>query len=427
MLLGCIADDFTGATDLANTLVKEGMRVIQMIGVPKPDDIPTDVDAVVVALKSRSNPAADAVRESLAALAVLRDAGAAQFLFKYCSTFDSTEAGNIGPVADALAKVLDAKCSVVCPAFPETGRSIFNGYLFVGDKLLNESGMENHPLNPMGDANLVRVLARQSANSVGLVDFTTVERGPAAILAALEALGASGFQFAVVDAIRDEHLRDIGAALAGATLVTGGSGIALGLPDNFRRAGRLEARSDSGHLPTIDGTGAVLCGSCSVATRSQIAVWKASRPAFQMDVRALAKSAVDETNRALAWVDGLSDGDVPFIYTSDDPAAVAQVQAELGREVAGKLAEAAMATIAHELVTRGIRRLVVAGGETSGAVVTALKVRALRIGRQIDPGVPCTVTVSEPSLGLALKSGNFGGDGFFERALSMLGTNGVGH
>lgn len=420
MLLGIIADDFTGATDLANTLVKQGMRTIQMIGVPAVKDIPAEVDAVVVALKSRSTPAPQAVAESLAALAVLRAAGAVQFLFKYCSTFDSTDEGNIGPVADALADALGARIAVVCPAFPETGRTIYKGHLFVGDKLLNESGMENHPLNPMGDANLMRVLARQSKSGVGLVPYETVEAGADAIRAGFDALVADGKRFVVVDAVRDSHLFTIGEALADHVLITGGSGIGLGLPENFRKAGSLPVRDDADRLPQVIGKAAVLSGSCSVATRAQIAVWNETRPACQMDVGALVRAPESEVGRVLAWVNGLASGEVPLIYTSDDPAAVAALQNELGRDVAGHAAEAGMAAVASALVASGVRRLVVAGGETSGAVVGALDVRALRIGPQIDPGVPWTTTVSKVELALALKSGNFGAPDFFSKALAML-------
>lgn len=420
MLLGVIADDFTGATDLANTLVRQGMRVIQMIGVPGAADVPDDVDAVVVALKSRSTPAGEAVAESLAALGVLREAGAHQVLFKYCSTFDSTDEGNIGPVADALADALSAPMSIVCPAFPETGRTIFKGHLFVGDRLLNESGMENHPLNPMRDADLVRVMARQSRSGVGLVPCEVVEAGADAIAAALAALEADGKRFAVVDAIHDRQLFTIGEAIAGHALVTGGSGIGLGLPENFRRAGLLPKRDDADALEHVDGDAAVLSGSCSIATRGQIEQWTASRPSCRMDVRALAADHDAEVARVLAFVAELPSGVAPLIYTSDDPDAVAAVQAELGREAAGAIAEQGMAAVARALVSGGVRRLVVAGGETSGAVVGALGVRALRIGPQIDPGVPWTSALADVDLALALKSGNFGARDFFAKALTML-------
>src|ERR1700732_4104117 len=249
VLLGAIADDFTGATDLANTLVRQGMRTVQLIGVPTGRPHPEDVDAVVVALKSRTIPAVDAVAQSLTVLDWLVAAGVRQVLFKYCSTFDSTDQGNIGPVADALVETLGAGLTVFCPAFPENGRTIYRGYLFVGDVLLSESGMRDHPLTPMRDANLVRVLGRQTRNRVGLVPLATVSRGAEAIRADFARLRAEGYRHAVIDAVADADLLTIGQAAADLRLITGGSGIALGLPDNFRRAGLLETAGGAGLLP----------------------------------------------------------------------------------------------------------------------------------------------------------------------------------
>lgn len=424
MILGCIADDFTGATDLANTLVKEGMRVIQMIGVPEAGVIADDADAVVVALKSRSTPADDAVADSMAALKVLQASGAKQFLFKYCSTFDSTDEGNIGPVGDALARALKAKAVLVCPAFPETGRTVYQGHLFVGEKLLNESGMENHPLNPMRDANLVRVLGKQTDSGVGLVRYSTVEAGPQAVRRALDDIAAAGHRYAVTDAVRDEHLRVIGEAISEDILVTGGSGIALGLPNNFRRKGVLPQRTDAAKLPAVHGRGAVLSGSCSIATRGQIANWRdAGGAVFQIDVRSLANNEETEIARVGAWLDSLAEDTTPLIYSSDDPDTVAAIQRELGRDEAGHMVERAMAAIAQNLTTRGVRQLVVAGGETSGAVVSALNVRMLRIGHQIAPGVPWTVAEGDSPIALALKSGNFGTESFFRDAFASLARN----
>lgn len=417
VLLGCIADDFTGATDLANTLVKEGMRVVQIIGVPAPGTIPDDVDALVVALKSRSIRAGQAVALSLAALQRLREAGARQILFKYCSTFDSTDDGNIGPVAEALAQALGAGVSVVCPAFPETGRTVYNGHLFVGDRLLHESGMENHPLNPMRDADLVRVLSAQTKTAVGLVPYADVHRGARAIRARLRSLAQAGTRFAVVDATLDEHLREIAVAIADAPLITGGSGIALGLPANFERAGHFERRADAGELPQAGGSAVVLSGSCSKATRTQIRAYCGDHPARRIDVLALARDFDAEVGCVCSWFDGQASAAAPLIYTSDEPQAVAAVQESLGREAAGLLAERAMAAIALHVVERGVRRMVIAGGETAGAVVEALGVDALRIGAQIAPGVPWTVSLGGRPIALALKSGNFGAEDFFAAAL----------
>jgi 3-dehydrotetronate 4-kinase len=419
ILLGCIADDMTGATDLANTLVREGMRTVQMIGVPAAGIAAPDADAVVVALKSRTIPPADAVAQSLAALAWLRPAGARQYFFKYCSTFDSTDQGNIGPVADALLAALGAGFTIACPAFPENGRTIFQGHLFVGRQLLSDSGMRHHPLTPMTDPDLVRVLGRQTPGKVDLVPYATVRQGPAAIAAAFAALAAAGARHAIVDAVEDGQLRDIGAAGADLALVTGGSGIAIGLPENFRRRGLLGAAEGAAALPAVGGLAAVLSGSASNATLGQVAAFRAGHPAFRLDPLALARGE-DQAAEALAWArPKLAAGPV-LIYASAPPEEVAAAQAALGRERAGALIEAALATIAGGLVEAGVRRLVVAGGETAGAVVQALGVRALRIGPQIDPGVPATVSLDGRPLALALKSGNFGGVDFFAKAIGRL-------
>ena len=417
LLLGCIADDLTGATDLANTLVRQGMRTVQVIGVP---DAPLpDADAIIVALKSRTIPAADAVAMSRAALDQLRTAGARQVLFKYCSTFDSTDQGNIGPVADALLADLGESFTIACPAFPENHRTIYLGHLFVGRVLLSDSSMKDHPLTPMTDANLVRVLGRQTKAKVDLVPFTVVSQGSRAIAADFARLQAAGITHAVVDATEDRHLLEIGAACAGMKLITGGSGIALGLPENFRRRGLLSTTGTADTLPKITGKGAVIAGSCSAATLQQIEQMKRTRPAFAIDAVALAS---DEglVGRAVAWArERLADGPI-LIYASAPPDEVARIQQTLGRERAGELIEHALAEIAAGLVAAGVRRLVVAGGETSGAVVQRLGAKALRIGPQIDPGVPWTVSIGEPPLALALKSGNFGTPDFFTKALAML-------
>ena len=421
-LLGCIADDFTGATDLAAMLVRNGMRAVQLIGVPPPDAPVPDADAVIIALKSRTAPVQQAVSESLAALQWLRTAGCAQFFFKYCSTFDSTSEGNIGPVADALVAALGCGFALACPAFPVNGRSVYQGYLFVGSVLLNESGMEKHPLTPMTDANLVRVLSRQTQGTVGLVPFSTVDQGAQAVRRAMTGLKEQGRRYAIVDAVTDAHLRAIGEAAAGHALITGGSGIAIGLPDNFRRAGRLATLSDPAALPDVTGHAAVLAGSCSRATLFQIARAREQVPTLELDALATPDAAALAA-QALAWVTGRL-GDAPVVIAaSAPPDRVAALQARLGREAAGALVEAALATIAEGLVAQGVRRLVVAGGETAGAVVTRLGVRSLRIGAEIDPGVPWTLAEGGgPALMLALKSGNFGAPDFFLKAFARAGA-----
>jgi uncharacterized protein YgbK (DUF1537 family) len=424
-LLGCIADDFTGATDLANMLVRGGMRTVQTIGVPASNEA-VEADALVVALKSRTIPAADAVAQSLAALDWLRAQGCRQFFFKYCSTFDSTDAGNIGQVSDALLDALAADgnpsaFTIACPAFPENGRTIFRGHLFVGDVLLNESGMENHPLTPMRDANLVRVLQRQTASKVGLVRYDAVAKGVPSVRAAFDALRGDGVRMAIADAVSDADLQVLGEACADLALITGGSGIALGLPANFRRAGLLAKRADAARLPRVEGLSAVLAGSASKATNAQVAAWRANRPAFRIDPLAAARGeAVVEQALAFAQTH-LERAEPVLIYATATPDEVKSVQRELGVNQAGHLVEATLASIARGLRERGVRKFVVAGGETSGAVVQALDVRTLRIGAQIDPGVPATATTGAEPLALALKSGNFGTTDFFDKALRHLG------
>jgi uncharacterized protein YgbK (DUF1537 family) len=415
LLLGCVADDFTGATDLASMLVRHGMATVQVIGVP--DGPLPEADAVVVALKSRTAPVRQAVAESLAAAEALLAAGARQLFFKYCSTFDSTEEGNIGPVADALLKRLGAGFAVACPAFPANGRSVFQGHLFVGSRLLSESGMENHPLTPMRDPDLVRVLGRQTDGAVGLVPYAAVEAGAAAIRREMTRLKEGGRRYAIVDAVSDAHLLAIGEACEGQALVTGGSGVAMGLPANFRRAGVLAERDDAAALPAASGACAVVAGSCSRATLGQIGFARDHAPVLELDALATPDAAA-LAREALGWAEGrLSDERPVVIAASAPPEKVAALQARLGREAAGALVEEALAAVAEGLVARGVRRLVVAGGETSGAVVSRLGVRRLRIGAEIDPGVPWTH--AEPvGIHLALKSGNFGGRDFFLKAFS---------
>jgi 3-dehydrotetronate 4-kinase len=420
LILGCIADDLTGATDLANALARRGMHVVQTIGAPAPDDPVPDAEAIVVAMKSRTNPAAEAVAMSLAACRWLKQAGARQFYFKYCSTFDSTDQGNIGPVADALLEELGTAFTIACPAFPETGRTIYLGHLFVGKQLLSDSPMRHHPLTPMTDANLVRVLARQSKGKVDLVPLATMRQGAAAVRGAFDALTRSGVRTAITDAVEDNDLLILGEACAELKLVTGGSGAAIGLPENFRRAGLIPKRDAVEALPKVGGLGAVLAGSASQATLGQVAAMRAKHPAFTLDPFKIAENPDGIVAAALDWArPKLSSGPV-LIYASAPPDQVAAVQAKLGREHAGALIEDVLARIAQGLVRAGVRRLVVAGGETSGAVVQGLGIKALRIGPQIDPGVPATLGIGEPSLALALKSGNFGGEDFFMKALDHL-------
>lgn len=422
VLLGCIADDFTGGTDLAGMLVKSGMKTIQLIGVPT-EPAPSDVDAIIIALKTRTNPVADAIEESLRALEWLKKQGCHQFYFKYCSTFDSTPEGNIGPVAEALMKALNTEFTIACPAFPANKRCIYKGYLFVGDELLSESGMRNHPLTPMTDSSLVRVLQAQVETKVGLTDYSIVKSGSEAIRQRFVDLQKDGCRISVVDALSDIDLYSIGAACTDLPLVTGGSGIALGLPENFRKKGFLKISDDANKLGIVGGLKAVISGSCSVATQEQVKLMKEKSPAFFVDPATLIDGG-DVVTDALAWAaQNIAQGPV-LIYATSSPEYVKSIQAKVGINKASDMVENALAEITKGLVKLGVGQLIVAGGETSGAVVKALGISGLRIGPEISPGVPWTKAIFHHShhdpLVLALKSGNFGGPQFFNEAWDYI-------
>jgi uncharacterized protein YgbK (DUF1537 family) len=420
-LLGCIADDLTGAADVGGALTRDGLRVVQVLGVPREDLDVGPADALVVALKTRSAPVAQAVQESLQSLRWLRAQGCQRIAFKYCSTFDSTDDGNIGPVADALLDALDHDFAVVAPSFPRNGRTVYKGHLFVGATLLSESGMQHHPLTPMTDANLVRVLGRQTTGRVGLVDYPTVEAGPAAVRDALDVLRADGFRYAVVDALSDEHLLTLAAATVHDPLVTGGSAIAWAA---CHIAERTTPTSPSTAAPAIDDRGVecprglVIAGSCSTATLRQIAHMRDLHPSLRLDLGALA-AGHDAVAQAVAWATPLlTDGPV-LIYSSGTPTEQDEARRLLGPDSSVRI-EAALGEIARRLVHQGVRHVVVAGGETSGAVMAALGVSALVIGAEIEPGVPVAVSTTEPHVAVALKSGNFGSPEFFDHALRKL-------
>lgn len=411
MLLGCIGDDFTGSSDIANTLARAGMAVTQYCRLPKGAADPS-VEAGVVALKSRTVPVAEAVEKSLAAADWLLAQGCRQIVFKYCSTFDSTREGNIGPVTQALADRLGEERVVICPAFPATGRSVYQGYLFVNDRLLSESGMRHHPLTPMTESDLRVWLAHQTDWPVGHIPFDVVSTGKSAIAAALDSADRA---MLVVDAIQDHDLVEIGHAAADRRLITGGSGIALGLPDNFRRDGLLQTERQS--WQGADGGGAILCGSCSEATRRQIARHLTGHPGLQVKADRLVEGDLDAQQVATWLLERAADS--PLTYTSADPQLVAATQEKYGRDKVATIVETFFVDVARALHGNGIRKIVTAGGETSGAVVEGLDLEQLEIGPEIAPGVPA---VRDPASGLclALKSGNFGQEDFFARAMATL-------
>ncbi|WP_298961239.1 3-oxo-tetronate kinase [uncultured Roseibium sp.] len=408
MRLGCIGDDFTGSSDLANTLAKQGMRVTQYSGTPR-TDAAASVEAGVVALKSRSIDPDDAVAQSLEALDWLKSQGCEQFFFKYCSTFDSTPEGNIGPVTDALAEALDAQKVVVCPAFPGTGRSVYQGHLFVNDALLSESGMQAHPLTPMTDPDIRRWLARQSRFAVGHVAAQHVQSGVDVIRQRLESEHNSGKRLIVIDAIRDEDLIEIGKASNDLRLVTGGSGVALGLPANF---GCTPSRVPWTAQP---GKSIVLSGSCSLATRRQVQAHSARHPAQEINAAAVIDGHLTAEETA-EWL--LGSNGIPMAFSSADPDSVTDIQDTYGRDRSAAALETFFSDVARLARAGGVTRIITAGGETSGAIVEGLGLETLEIGPEIDPGVPALR--AGPELVVALKSGNFGSDDFFEKADRML-------
>lgn len=414
MQLGAVADDITGATDLCLMLARAGLHTVQIIGVP--DGPLPQADAIVIALKSRSIPAAEAVALSVAAAKILLAGGAKQLLFKYCSTFDSTDAGNIGPVTEALLDLTACPLTIACPSFPAAGRTTYRGHLFVGDALLSDSPLKDHPLNPMHDANLLRVLSRQTALPVGLVTIDTIAQGVAAVRAAFAEQAAAGKRIVVVDTLTDADLRTLGAACADMALVTGGSGIGMGLAAQIATT----PRPAQTRMTSPQGRSVVLAGSCSVATRGQItAAQKAGMPSLAVDVDSLLSGAQSAASLA-GWAANQPQDSIPLIHSSADPTALQDIQSRLGQHAAGALVETTLAEAACRLRDAGFARFVIAGGETSGAVVAALGVTMLDIGPEIAPGVPWTRSIAGPDLALALKSGNFGGADFFVEAWHLL-------
>lgn len=435
-MLGCIADDVTGATDLAINLVQGGMRVIQILDVPDAETLAdaADADAIVVALKSRSIEPFEAIAQTLDSLRALQQIGVDRFYFKYCSTFDSTERGNIGRVAEALMKELDVGQTVFCPAFPRAGRTVYQGHLFVGDKLLNESGMQNHPLNPMTDANLVRFLSKQSSGQVGLLPFDTVNQSASACSEQLDALKASGVSLVVTDVCNNSDLATLAQSLASMKLVTGGSGLARYLPDAYRASGVLESAAYESCMPDVSGRGLILAGSCSIATNAQVDWMRDKCPSWQVDVAALIEDESAELDKITAWATEFDSNQTLMVSSTSMPDIVSVLQTRFGGDAVAAAIERFLAKIAKTFVRElAVTRLVLAGGETSGAIVRELGIRSLQIGPEICAGVPWTETKvgietevgtdsndTNTKLALALKSGNFGAEDFFSTALEML-------
>lgn len=420
MLLGVVADDITGATDLCLMLSREGMQTVQVIGLPSEAEPLPEAEAVVIALKSRTIPAPEAVSMSLEAARSLRRAGARQLMFKYCSTFDSTDEGNIGPVAEALLREVGSDLTIACPSFPANGRTTYKGYLFVGEQMLSDSPMKDHPLTPMRDSNLQRLLQRQTTLPVGLVDIATIRKGMAAIEQAFVERRTVGKRILIVDTLDDEDLRLLGRACKGMPLVTGGSGIGMGIAAHLREEGLFVAGAAATTMPAPPGRSVVLAGSCSVATLGQIAAAEAAGlPSLALDAIALAEGR-QTVEQIVSWAAEQVEAATPLIYSSADPQTLSVVQQLMGQKASGEMIEQTLAAAAYGLHQRGFCRFIVAGGETSGAVVSALGVTMLEIGPEIDPGVPWTRSLNGPDLALALKSGNFGTPDFFLKAWPLL-------
>ncbi|MEZ9424673.1 3-oxo-tetronate kinase [Vibrio lentus] len=417
MLLGVIADDFTGATDIAGFLVENGMRTIQLNGIPT-GDFDAAADAVVISLKSRSCPVDEAITDSVTALKWLQSQGCQQFYFKYCSTFDSTAEGNIGPVTDALLAELGESFTMVCPALPVNGRTVYNGHLFVFGELLSDSGMRNHPVTPMTDSSVVRMMDAQSEGVSGLVNFQTIEQGSDSVIARFEELKSQGNRYAVVDAFNSEHLVTLGQAAKSLKLITGGSGLAAGIAKNWTE--HLVDQSDAKlagspvKAPTV-----VFSGSCSVMTNQQVAAYKQLAPHFAIDVKACLSNG-QYANEVFDWVMTNSQGDfAPLVYATADAAELKAIQEEYGAQASSHAVEQFFSQLAIKLQQHGVKNFIVAGGETSGVVTQSLAVKGFHIGPQIAPGVPWVKSV-EGELSLALKSGNFGDESFFAKAQSFF-------
>jgi uncharacterized protein YgbK (DUF1537 family) len=419
MLLGCIADDFTGATDVALMLQRGGLETIQTIGVPSSSDLPAS-DAVVIALKSRTIQSSIAVRQALSAADFLLNSGAQQLIFKYCSTFDSTDAGNIGPVTEALMNRLNAPITIVCPAFPTNKRTVFQGHLFVGTQLLSESPMKDHPLTPMRDANLVRVLERQTSFKVGLIPHDIVTEGPTAIADEINNAARNGIRMAVIDCINDADLRAIGASCANLPLITGASGIAFGLSVNLAKNKIVTGVRGAPRFSATSGRAAILAGSCSTTTRMQVqTAIDAGFPAYRLCPLEL-EACEQRVSEVVNWAEAQEHDHPVLIYSSSNPDEIREVQRRIGRHRSAEIIEKTFSCIAEQLLQRGFDRLIVAGGETSGAVIEKIGVRTLAIGPEIDPGVPWVLSLNKPKLCIALKSGNFGNSNFFLKAWEKL-------
>ncbi|MDC3140921.1 four-carbon acid sugar kinase family protein [Alphaproteobacteria bacterium] len=422
MKLGIIGDDFTGSSDIANNLKKSGMQVSMYAGIPTllPSEIKKELtDAAVIALKTRTIPIEEAISESLKALSWLKDCGCEQFIFKYCSTFDSTKKGNIGPVADAIMKELNTDFTIACPSFPDAGRTVYFGHMFVNGKPLNESGMENHPLTPMTDHNLVRWLNYQTKDNVGLIDFQTISKGANSIKERIQTLKTDGYKYAIVDTIKNDDFDIICNGVKDLPFLTGGSGIALGLPKIYKDRGLLSASNFE--IPKNNSNAIILSGSCSVATINQINIYKENNPSLYVSPDEVINNE-DLVEKVFLWI---KDNETlsPLVYSSSDTKTVTEKQKQYGQEILANKIENFFELLSKKLVKDNFGTFISAGGETSGAVIKGLGVQELKIGEEISHGVPALWSPHSDGnkpISVTLKSGNFGQTDFFERALKVF-------
>ena len=422
MKLGIIGDDFTGSSDIANNLKKSGMQVSMYAGVPNllPEETKKEqTDAAVIALKTRTAPIEDAIRESLEALSWLKDCGCEQFIFKYCSTFDSTKEGNIGPVTDAIMEKLNTDFTIACPSFPDAGRTVYFGHMFVNGKPLNESGMENHPLTPMTDHNLVRWLGHQTKNNVGLVDSQTISEGENSVKDKIENLKKNGYKYAIIDTIKNDDFDIICNAVKNLPLLTGGSGIALGLPKIYKDRGLLSASNFQ--IPENNSNAIILSGSCSITTINQINIYKENNPSFYISPDEVINNE-DLIEKVLSWIKD-NETQSPLVYSSSDIKSVSEKQKQYGQELLANKIEKFFELLSKRLVKDNFGTFISAGGETSGAVIKGLGIQELKIGKEISHGIPALWSPESSGnkpVFVTLKSGNFGQDNFFARALKAL-------
>lgn len=416
MKIGVIADDFTGATDIASFLVLNGLKTVQMCGVT-PDLPAPDAEAVVISHKSRSCPVDEAIAETQASLQWLLKHDCKQIYFKYCSTFDSSKEGNIGPVADALMETLGENFTIFSPALPVNGRTVYKGYLFVGDVLLEESGMRNHPITPMTDSSLVRLVEMQSKGKCGVVTLETIRKGAAAVKAKILELKEQGYSYAILDAVDESDLVVQGEALADMRLVTGGSGLAIGLARKVAAPGSDSKQAQSLGYP--QGKQAVVfSGSCSVMTNKQVAFYQQQAACKVVDVDAL--MAAPDLKAFVAdyvkfYQEHAQDENAPLIYATANPDDLGRIQKQYGVAASSHAVENFFAELSKELYASGVRRFIIAGGETSSIVTKSLEVAGFYIGPAIAPGVPWVRSINN-DISLTLKSGNFGQEDFFLKA-----------